>query len=302
MAIIFQDEDAIEPVADTLGEAWGNASLYNVVYPKGGSCALTYDAADMTVDLAAGQVTHNGNLVAVPAAANGYTLVSDSSNPRWTWLAVSSAGAPVVVSGTAAADPSIPELGDYVMVALVYVQANLTIATNASYKLDKRITSPNGPYAQSTTATSTTSTSEVTLVTLSGLSIPVGAGIRIRWNMRKTAAAAQTVGFGLILNATTVLDTNDVSQWVSSGTQRAEDGFAEVIIYPRSSADYLNGFWTFGGWRVSATGAQATAAAIANATPTALIPNATITDIGIRAINNTTSNAAEVTYFAVWVF
>lgn len=136
---VYQCVDDAEPISDTFGEQATNSWLYNVINPEGGSCALTYDAVDLTVDLAAGQITHFGSIVAVAVAANAFTLVADTTFPRWTWLALSSAGAAVVVSGDPAAVPSVPELGDRVALALVYVQANLTIANSATYKIDKRV-------------------------------------------------------------------------------------------------------------------------------------------------------------------
>lgn len=299
---IFQDTDDVEPIADTLGEAWGNAAIYNVINPIGGSCALTYSAGAMTVDLAAGRITHYGSLVTVAAAAAGFTLVSDPTNPRWTWLAVSSTGTPVVVSGDPAATPSVPELGDRVMVGLVYVQAGLTIASNATYKLDKRISSvaPWGVAATNAAATSTTSTSAVDLLTLT-CSIPLTSFIRIVFNWRKQALAANAVAFGLKVNATVVREaaTGGIP---SSATNQAEDGMAVIDIAPRSAATYLNGMTWYGAGYISATGASNTQA-IPNSfgvyVLTAPIPNAAITSIAIRAINTTNSNAAEI--FAVSV-
>lgn len=136
---VFQCIDDVMPISDTFGELATNSWLYNVINPEGGSCALTYDAADLTVDLAAGQITHFGSIVAVAVTANAFTLVADTTFPRWTWLALSSAGAAVVVSGDPAATPSVPELGDRVALALVFVQANLTIANSATYKPDQRL-------------------------------------------------------------------------------------------------------------------------------------------------------------------
>lgn len=96
----------------------------------------------MTADLAAGVATHFGASVVVAAAVNGYTFISDPSNPRWTWTTVDSAGLPVLVSGSAAAIPSVPEYGDRVPNSLNLVQAGQTIANNIQYKLDKRIPAP----------------------------------------------------------------------------------------------------------------------------------------------------------------
>lgn len=140
MAYTAQAEDGIEPVSDTIWEIVANIANYNVIT----GCAPTYSAAAMTVDLAAGSITHNGAVVTVAAAAAGWTLVADSANPRWTWLCIDSAGSPVVVSGDPLAVPTVPELGDRVAVALCKVEAAQTIANNIAYKLNKRIFRPAG--------------------------------------------------------------------------------------------------------------------------------------------------------------
>lgn len=136
---IYQCVDSVEPIADSLGEQWGNAAIYNVVDALTGGCAVSYDAVDMTADLAAGVITHFGSTVTVAAAPNGYTFVSDPTNPRWTWTAIDSAGAPVLISGSPAAIPAVPELGDRVATSLNLVQAGQTVAANIIYRLDKRV-------------------------------------------------------------------------------------------------------------------------------------------------------------------
>ena len=140
MAYTAAAEDGIEPVSDSVWEIVANIANYNVQ----SGCALTYSAAAMTVDLAAGVITHNGLSVTVAAAAAGFTLVADSANPRWTWLCLSSTGTPVVVSGDPLTVPTVPELGDRVALALVKVNAAATIANDITYKLDKRIFAPSG--------------------------------------------------------------------------------------------------------------------------------------------------------------
>jgi hypothetical protein len=92
----------------------------------------------MTVDIAAGVVTHNGNTVAVAAATNAVTLIADGSNPRWAWIHVTSAGVAGVTHGTAAATPAKPELGDNVCIAAVFIPASETIASNCT-PIPKRI-------------------------------------------------------------------------------------------------------------------------------------------------------------------
>ena len=303
-AYVYAAVDSDEYWHDTDAEQLANAALYNVI----SGCAVTADAANLTADLAAGAVTHNGTPIEVAAATDAYTIVADGSNERWAALTVGSAGTAVLVSGDAAAsssvEPTKPEIGDRVLVALYKVQAGQTIAANAEYRLDKRVPHPGGLIGFSNTATSTTSTSAVDLLTISKLgfddSIPITTPLTIQFSMRKTAAAANLVRFGVKINSTVVLEVTNIVAWSSSATQRAEEGVAELHILPRSSANYLNGFWTFGFWRVSSDGSSATAAAVGNATLNALMPNAAITSIVIRAINDTASNAAEVKGVFVW--
>jgi len=133
MPITWQAEDTTEPIADTTIEGIANFQNYSTV----SGCAATYNGATMVVAIAAGSVLHNGSVVTV--AGNNVTLVSDATNPRWTWIGISSVGVATIISGTPAAAPTVPELGDYVCSQLVLVQANLTIATNATAKLDKRV-------------------------------------------------------------------------------------------------------------------------------------------------------------------
>lgn len=133
MPITWQAEDTTEPIADTTIEGIANFQNYSTV----SGCAATYNASTMVVAIAAGSVLHNGSVVTV--AGNSVTLVSDATNPRWTWIGISSVGVATVISGTPAAAPAVPELGDYVCSQLVLVQAGLTIATNATAKLDKRV-------------------------------------------------------------------------------------------------------------------------------------------------------------------
>ena len=75
MTRTWATEDAIEWAHDTMMEQFGNIANYNVV----SGCAVTYDAANMTLDIAAGSITHNGSRVSVSAQANALTLVSKSA-------------------------------------------------------------------------------------------------------------------------------------------------------------------------------------------------------------------------------
>lgn len=151
--------------------------------------------------------------------------------------------------------------------------------------------------AESTTPTSTTSTSEVDLVTISGLSIPVTSTILIIWNTRKTATNANITSYGLKINSTVVYAAQQILGGGSS-TNQAEDGWAFCLILPRT-ANYLNGVMALGQSRKSSDGAAAIAAAFTGAMG-APVPNATITSIAIRALNNTNNNNAEVSSVKVY--
>jgi hypothetical protein len=296
MAMLFQCQDTIEPIADSTIEAIANMSDYSVL----SGCAASYSVGNMVKTIASGQVLHGGTVTAV--AGNTVTLVSDPTNPRWTWTYVNSSGTAAIVSGDPAATPAVPELGDNPSVSLDLVQAGQTIAGNITYKLDKRVFLP-GPVqlvGVSSTPTSTTSTAAVDLVTISGLAIPVTTGFSVSVNARKQALAANAVALGLKINSTVWYDApTGVSPrlWANSSAANQAETFAGVLwVLPRSSANYLATGLTLSRWAVASTGATATAAeAGPTATPSALIPNATITSMAIRGINQTASNALEVT-------
>ena len=131
-----QAVDDTEPISDTSWELTANAALYNVI----SGCDVTLDAGNMTVDVAAGTVTHNGAVVSVSSQVNVVTLTADGTNPRWAWIGINSGGTAVLVSGTAAADPSVPELGDNVALSLIRIPAAETIAANCT-DIEKRIPS-----------------------------------------------------------------------------------------------------------------------------------------------------------------
>ena len=135
MAIVYQAQDADEFWHDSDAEQMGNQHNYGVI----SGCGVTYDAANMTYDIAAGTILHNGLVVTVAAQVNANTLVADSTNPRWTLISLDSTGTQVMTSGTAAATPGKPEVGDNVLIAAVKIEAAQTIANNISVKLDKRV-------------------------------------------------------------------------------------------------------------------------------------------------------------------
>ncbi len=127
-----------EPISDSVWEISANNHLYHVV----SGCAITMDTGNLTLDVAAGTIVHNGTEVAVTAQTNAVTLSADGTNGRWAWIGLDSTGTAALVSGTPASDPAVPELGDNVALMLVLVDAGLTIASNASYQIDKRIPGP----------------------------------------------------------------------------------------------------------------------------------------------------------------
>jgi hypothetical protein len=127
--------DGTEPISDTSWEISANQQLYGVM----DGCAVTYDAANLTFDVAAGHIMHSGDIVAVAAQTNADTIVVDGSNPRFTWIRVNSSGVVDIVSGTAGSDPVVPELGDYVALALLRPVNGDTVANDIVAKIDKRV-------------------------------------------------------------------------------------------------------------------------------------------------------------------
>ena len=121
-------------------------------------------------------------------------------------------------------------------------------------------------------------------------------GFEVSFNARKNATAANFVAFGIKINTTVVVEaaTAAGSVTASSTTQQAEDGMGVFQCTPRSASTYLNGTISYGVFRNSSTGSATTTPRFANA-GTAAVPNATITAIAIRAINDTSTNGAEVT-------
>jgi hypothetical protein len=135
MTRTYQADDTNERFADSDMEAYGDADRYAVLE----GCAITYDVADLTFDVAAGFVLHNGNIVQVAAQANADTIVVDGSNPRWAVIRVDSGGTVDCFEGTAAATPEKPEVGDFVELAWIKPINGDTIADSIVTKLDKRI-------------------------------------------------------------------------------------------------------------------------------------------------------------------
>lgn len=130
-------QDNVEPIAAATIGAIANVQQFNVVWGAG----ATYNAGNLNVAIATGYVTHTG--VPKLITAGNVALVADPTNPRWAYTYVNSSGTPSIVMGTAAATPAVPDPGANVTVGLTYIQAALTIANNATYKLDKRVYAPD---------------------------------------------------------------------------------------------------------------------------------------------------------------
>jgi len=81
-----------------------------------------------------------------------------------------------------------------------------------------------------TEVTHTGDTNDTEKMTISGLSIPAGAPIKIILVYRKTTGAAAAVGFGVKLNGNFVVSGSTA---LTSTTNQAEDGFMIVEIGPR---------------------------------------------------------------------
>lgn len=169
--------------------------------------------------------------------------------------------------------------------------------------------------ARSVTPTSTISIAAVDLVTIStdvtgaALNIPINRWAKVTFEYRKTAASANAVAFGLKLNSTVVLEAVVTAGTPrSSATQRAESGWAEFIIPPRSTANYgfgigvdYNCYTTAGAFAATYSNDLA-AGGTSLPSMTNAVPNAAITSVIIRAINGTASNAAEVDNVSVVVW
>lgn len=225
MAYQAQAIDSTEPFSDTDWELSANVGLYNVV----SGCALTYDASDMTVDIAAGVVTHNGSLVTVAAQDNAVTLVSDGSNPRWAWLYIDSSGMGGITHGTAAATPSKAELGDNVALSAVLIATGATIA-NDQTKIDKRI-----PIAPADLAIGSQRFVEA-----------IHSGYFALGNMSATATYANNtpvgMGFGVSLTGSGTISQASAFGWVFStaATQNSDSG----VVGPKVA---LAPTWTLSG-------------------------------------------------------
>ena len=103
MANIWKTNDSVEPFDDGTAETIANQQMYGVIR----GCAVTLDAADMTWDIAAGDVMHDGIPTAVAAQTNVTTVTADGSNGRWVLMRVKPGAPSASVCGV-----SQPQWGD----------------------------------------------------------------------------------------------------------------------------------------------------------------------------------------------
>lgn len=189
MAYQAQAVDATEPISDTSWEIVANMRDYGII----SGCDVTLDATDMTYDVAAGEILHNGTFVAVAAQTDAGTLVADGSNPRFAWIGLDSSGVDVLVSGDASADPVVPEIGDRTTLSLMRIPAAETLASNCS-DIEKRIpvARPIGYVAK---ASATTRNSTTTMADDPDLTFPVAADSLYAVEMTVTYNSGTTPDF-----------------------------------------------------------------------------------------------------------
>lgn len=202
MPRVYQAVDHVEAVTDTMVEDFGNESYYH----WNNGCDLSYSATDLTVTISAGNVTHNA--LDVPVAEDTITLVPDATHPLWAHIGIDSTGNAVVVHGTAAADPVEPELGDYVRLALVKVEANQANANACEHKIDKRVKGKQYVTIVSGTGATTTSlVSDVeataTLAVVSGLTVALSANSTYLLEAQVIISATSAGSYYLSFNAPT---------------------------------------------------------------------------------------------------
>jgi hypothetical protein len=201
MPRIWSATDGFHWASDSMMEQFGNAANYNVV----DGCAASYSGSNLQVTVASGVITHNGTQVSVPG--NTVTLVADGSNPRFTWVAINSSGVAVIVSGTAAADPTEPEVGDNVEVALVKVAAGGTIASSQDADDRRMFAARDSETDANGLDSSVTSLNSTTLANVSGLSAAVAANsiYAFRALVNYYAAAANDYKFGFTIPASATI-------------------------------------------------------------------------------------------------
>lgn len=149
--------------------------------------------------------------------------------------------------------------------------------------------------ASNTAEVTTVSTSAVDLLAFASLSIPVTSGIIIKGVARRTTGAAAAAGLGLKVNATVTCEAQVGTAnavWRSGAGNNTENGVFVIELGPRSGS-YGGGFSVYS---KSSTPATETGWV----TGDAAVPNATITDIAIRAISGSGSVTVAVKEVAVF--
>jgi len=140
-------------------------------------CAVTAQGTpDMTVAVAAGQVTVAGTLATV-TAGNVTITAADATNPRFDLITANNAGALAATAGTPAAAPEFPAIpANSVVLAAVYVPAtDTTIATNQI--TDKRcLIMAGATIASMQLAADAPSSITTGLVNVTGLAVPLLSG------------------------------------------------------------------------------------------------------------------------------
>lgn len=193
MTRIWQASDnSGETVHDSMLEQFGNIANYNVVT----GCGLTYSGANLDVTVAAGTITHNGSSVSV--SGDTVTLQADATNPRWTWIVIDSTGTPGIVSGTPAATPTVPDVGDNVEIALVKVAAGATIASSQT-AYDRRLILPRPTDTSAVQLASNATHNSTSLANITGLNVALAANTNyvFRAIVGYYAAATNNYKFGL---------------------------------------------------------------------------------------------------------
>ena len=251
----------------------------------------------------------DGN-IAYAADVNQYKdAVEGASAQQWAFVQKIGANYTIKMATNNGTDKVSFLDSDDVEVASIDSDGNLVIAGTFGSNNYPRV------IARSTTTTTTTSTSAVDLVTINtdtngdSLNIPIDRWCKVGFEYRKTASGAQTAAFGLKINSTVVLEAAaSAGRPRTSSTNRAESGWAEFVIPPRSTANYgfgigvdFNCFQTNGAFAASYSNDLATPTASLPGM-TAAIPNAAITTLAIRAINSSSSVDAEVKNVTVQIW
>ena len=233
----WQASDGVETVTDAMVEQFGNAANYNVI----DGCDISYSATGLGITISAGNVRHNGSKIAV--AGNSVTLIPDGTNPLWALVGIDSSGVAQIVHGTAAANPTEPELGDYVDICKVLVEANQTIANACAHKLDKRLYAPriltlSGSGAVATLSADASTTTSMANVTDLKVDVSANETYTFRLLIHYTASATADYYWRLAGPTGSVITARQIyTDLAASETHRYAAGSA-------STAGYANGFGT----------------------------------------------------------